>query len=569
MKIIVKRYRLLIGIVILSFMLCPIEVIANNKIQTEILTIEWGIESLNDGDIVPYLTNYCFQAYLMENESVIKEASYSYTGESDGGEKYDGSDLPIKPGNYSVLAFDPDHPENELQRHFRIQKGVLIGIFFENSIYNGKPQVLAEIKPLVGGVELNPDRLGIQYQGMLENGEIYKESNVPPSETGNYKVDFSYKGDDYYEQYQETKEVKIKPIELNNTEFMIGHPISKVYDGTVSVLSDNIKGLSHPQILEQDQTDINYTFGKAEFESKDVVPMYKNKVILTDVILSGEKAYNYELIHKSEEEKKINQTEKKDQMSTEIELTGEITPKPMDVKLIGEDKVYDGSSELIQFTFSINEEDLIKGERLKVDVTDAFMPWYGKVTEMQKDVGEYFVWASTGMYFVGNDKTNDTNYVIKNQLISSINTYKIMPAKIILKSHYVSKFQGEKDPILDYSVFRITDENQEILGLYGSDILYGELERDPGEAIGNYSVYLGTLQNPNYRIAIENGENKFEILKQENNALTDKNIRSGRRNADSTYVEETEKNNMGLWSTIVISLIAIVGGYFFTKMSDV
>ncbi|MBC3889354.1 hypothetical protein GH810_13645 [Acetobacterium paludosum] len=439
--------------------------------------------------------------------------------------------------------------------------------FSEDVFYNGSPQNLAAIKPTVDGPEVDPALVEITYTGTKVNGEDYLESIIPPTDAGTYSVTAKYAGDDNYRSDSETKEIKIKCIELNLMDFFTEKPITKIYDGTLDVPENAIVGLKNRKVIKDDENNVIFNFKSASFLSKDVMPAEPNTVTVKNVTITGSKGQNYIIVENTNENKETDQEKKvaKDAKLniSDVVLSASITPKPVEVFLTGQDKVYDGTANLNECEFNINSEDVIAGEEIEIFTTDDFSPWYGEENSQQKDVGEYYVWASGGYYFYGINGTNGNNYTIKNDPISSKEKYCITPAPITVVPSYRSKVEGDQDPFLTYTVWRDHSGDTLAEGLFGGDTLYGSLEREAGEAVGKYDVYLGSLSNSNYYISFVQGEDKFEILKKDEAAAA---VYSGDYYNPSTGTGEDEKEPPVAYFGIALALLLlIVGGIFFGK----
>ncbi|MGV8906690.1 MAG: MBG domain-containing protein [Acetobacterium sp.] len=438
--------------------------------------------------------------------------------------------------------------------------------FSDNVTYNGYPQVLAAINAPAGGKALDPGLIEITYEEIIDNENSLTQTIKPPTEPGTYLVTVKYEGDKNYQSYRETKEIEIKKIELKPTEFITKKPATKVYDGTAKVTADTIEGLSNSGVLEKDINDVNFKYETSQFISKDVVPIDLNKIILTKVTISGDKGTYYHLIPNT----KVSNDElvpiTPDNDSVTVTLSGKITPKPVGMFLIGEDKVYDADPLVDGYELSYNQEDVITGEEIGVRITDAFIPWYGKMATQIKDVGQYYIWASEGFYLYSSNGTNIDNYTVADDPISSTEKYTITPIPVIVEAWFQSKTEGDPEPELNYVTWRDygSDKgNQQYNeGLLNEDCFSGALDRAPGEASGKYNIYIGTLNNPNYRISFENGENMFEILPM---VPTEQN--SGSSTALDNQGGSIESNP--LIPKLFFSGMAIAGGVFFMKMRNI
>ncbi len=114
--------------------------------------------------------------------------------------------------------------------------------------------------------------------------------------------------------------------------------------------------------------------------------------------------------------------------------------------------------------------------------------------EQGEDVGEYRIIHGTL------NLDNNPNY---NIILTEV-YFEITPKLIVVSANYRSKIYGNSDPTLTYEI------------TYGDliegDELSGSLEREEGEAVGQYEITLGTLGNRNYDIIFES--NTFAIHKR-------------------------------------------------------
>lgn len=438
-----------------------------------------------------------------------------------------------------------------------IEQGTLIPMiaFSDQAVYNGNPQILATINPDPDGPELNPEMIEITYQGIKSDGEAYPQSTLPPTDAGTYTVLAKYQGDDAYTSIAETREIKIKPLELKTTDFFTEKPVVKIYDGNTNVADNAIQGLRNTGVITMDINAVNFSYKAAKFLSKDVKVVNSNQVILKEVAISGSKSKNYLIVDEKKEAKPLT--------NMDVFLAASINPKPVDVILTGQDKVYDGTANLYDYKLTINQADLIKGEEVGAFGAENFYPWYGDVNTQQDKVGTYNVWATGGFYLYGINGTNPDNYTIKNDTIVSKQKYQITPASVTVIPAYVSKNQGEPDPALTYVVWQNESGDGFVKGLYGDDVLYGSLERESGESVGTYDVFLGSLNNPNYQITLTDGKDKFEILKSPDAVAT--YTGNDYDNGGNESGEAEKKSPVPYFGIAFLILLLIAGGIFFGK----
>lgn len=440
-------------------------------------------------------------------------------------------------------------------------------VFSKDVFYDGSSRSLAEIKPASGGPDIDSELVEITYAGTKLNGEVYQESELPPTDAGVYTVVAAYQGDEHYQSCSETKELKIKPAELKLTDFFTAKPIEKIYDGTTAVLENSITGLENTGVVKTDVDQVAFQYQSASFLSKDVKPAVPNQITLKNVTITGDRSFNYVLVADQDANKDNDQGKNvvanNGPSTFDVLLSANILPKPVDVFLLGQDKVYDGNADLHDYDFSINRDDVIAGEEIAIFTTDDFNPWYGEVDKQIKDVGEYIVWASTGFYFYGLNGTNGDNYTTKDNPISSREKYSITPASITVVPSYRFKVEGDDDPVLIYSVWRDKSGDTLTDGLFGNDVLYGTLEREAGEAVGKYDVYLGSLSNSNYYISFAQGEDKFEIIAKDKAAASIDS--SGYYNPSTGTGAEEKQPPVAYFGIALLLLLLIVGGIFFGK----
>lgn len=428
-------------------------------------------------------------------------------------------------------------------------------VFSTDVVYTGNPQVLAAVNPAPDGPELDFERIEITYKGILSNGEAYPLSTIPPSESGTYMVFAAYRGDENYQKIDNQKEIKIKPIELKTSQFFTEKPITKIYDGNTSVPEVALKGLGNSGVVDADKNKVAFNYRTANFLFKDVKPATANLVILKEITIAGNKAKNYIIVDENQGTKPLS--------SIDISLVAGILPKPVEVFLVGQDKVYDGTPNLHDYKLTVNKTDLIRGEDLGAFGAENFYPYYGDVNTQQKDVGNYYVWATGGFYLSGINGTNSDNYTIYSQTIISKSKYAITPASVTVIPNYVSKIQGEADPALTYTVWQDDSGDGFVKGLYGNDVMYGALEREAGEAVGTYDVLLGSLNNSNYRIRLADNADKFEIIKKEDVvAVYGGNDYS---NGGNSVVEKEEESPVPYMGIALLLLLLIAGAIFFGK----
>jgi hypothetical protein len=319
-------------------------------------------------------------------------------------------------------------------------------------------------------------------------------------------------------------------------------------------------------VLPQDEDGLVFDFNSARFYDKNVLT--DNFLILSGMSLSGDRASNYAIASiPNEKLEALNETLAEDEQikSNDCFLEGQITKRPVGIFLTGADKSYDGTPNLLSYGFAIDEEDLVSGESISIETNSAFAPWYGDEANRIKDVGEYRVFAQDGFTIVGLSQTLGSNYCSEQAVIFSRLFYDITPVEIVVEPTFRYKYEGDDDPPLTYSIWRVTTEDRLLDGLFGEDVLYGSLTREKGEIPGKYDIYQGDLNNGNYIIYFQNGEDKFEIRDREDvvETISGTDYSSSGGGGVGNWTEEISPTEA--FSGFLILLIVVVAGIFFIR----
>lgn len=111
---------------------------------------------------------------------------------------------------------------------------------------------------------------------------------------------------------------------------------------------------------------------------------------------------------------------------------------------------------------------------------------YGPSTTPPTNVGDY--WVTPASALVGGTEANyQFTYLSAN--------YTITQRPITVGAVPTFKVYGNADPALEWQI--------ESGNLAYDDTLYGSLDRDPGENVGEYDILRGTLENDNYAITYD------------------------------------------------------------------
>jgi uncharacterized repeat protein (TIGR02543 family) len=233
----------------------------------------------------------------------------------------------------------------------------------------------------------------------------------------------------------------------------------KIYDGTVNasiIYWGSLNGVEPGDEVELDITDANAIFSNKNVENNKIVT-------ISGLNLSGEDANKYYIEDQTAE--------------------ADITPRGLILSnFIADSKIYDGSTDVTNADFDDNR------------ITDDILEFTFDVVFVNPDAGNNINVNFTNINISGGIDAN--NY----ELSSSTGTAHadIYPKPITASvDEDQSKIYGEADPILTYSF----DEDQ----LIGDDELSGVLERETGEAVGVYSINIGTLTaGNNYSLSLDN-----------------------------------------------------------------
>lgn len=156
----------------------------------------------------------------------------------------------------------------------------------------------------------------------------------------------------------------------------------------------------------------------------------------------------------------------------------------------------------------------------------------------------------TKIELVGEKKSNyifDEPEIYGNILKKNI---LITPLK---ESNNLKKIFGDDDNKIIYS----------IQGLIYGDVLTGELSRESGEDVGKYKILLGSLDNPNYNIEIE--ESYFEIQKRKVIITAEENSKIyGEEDPNLTYKIKNEVDTESLIGSLSRQAGEEVGEYQIT-----
>ncbi|WKY44567.1 YDG domain-containing protein [Eubacteriaceae bacterium ES2] len=438
--------------------------------------------------------------------------------------------------------------------------------FMTDVYYNGQEQALATITGASGGPDLQASKISISYRGRLLNGDNYAKTETAPVDAGIYTVTVSYSGDENYQNISVSNRVTLNQMVLSYDGFETEAGIEKIYDGNTELEKEVISGLSHKMVLSQDKDQLIFDFKTARFYNQNV--QSDNFLILSGVSISGDRASNYTVASIPEEKLEVlNEKLAEDEQikSNDCFLDGQITERPVGIFLTGADKTYDGTPNLLSYGFAIDEEDLVSGDSISIETNSAFAPWYGDETNRIKDVGEYRVFAQEGFSIVGLGQTLASNYRSERPVIYSRLFYEINPVEIVVEPTFRYKYDGDDDPPLTYSIWRVTTEDRLLDGLFGDDVLYGSLTREKGEIPGKYDIYQGDLNNGNYIIYFQNGEDKFEIRDREDvvETISGNDYDASGGGGIGGWTEEISPTEA--FGGVLILLIVVVAGIFFIR----
>lgn len=177
---------------------------------------------------------------------------------------------------------------------------------------------------------------------------------------------------------------------------------------------------------------------------------------------------------------------------------GNINKKVVDVVASASSKIYGEADPEFNYSLTLLDGDVVTGKLSR---------------EQGEDAKTYAITLGT---------LENSNYSFN--LIT--NYFTIYPKDITVTPNKSSKIYGDEDPVIDY----LAD------GLINDDVLNGQLSRQSGENIGTYNVVIGSLNNPNYNIQLN--DQTFDILQRDVTAtfyVQDKNY-DGTNKVNYTYV---------------------------------
>ncbi|MDN3546264.1 MBG domain-containing protein [Kinneretia asaccharophila] len=154
-----------------------------------------------------------------------------------------------------------------------------------------------------------------------------------------------------------------------------------------------------------------------------------------------------------------------------------IQRRPISIRADDKNKIYGDSDPSL--SWSVVSGELISGDTLK--------------GSLSRDAGQ-----QVGSYRIDVSGLSNPDYLISTQN-GSLN---IQPRPLSIRPDSLSKYLGENDPLLTWS---LRSGN-----LLPGDMLTGSLVRQPGEAIGRYAIDASALSNSNYLLMREPGY--LEIL---------------------------------------------------------
>ncbi len=318
------------------------------------------------------------------------------------------------------------------------------------TISNG--EVTIEILPKVVSVEINQDSLTKEYTKSQQGIELEIFVDGKQIDNLNYHVD-------YFNQENE----KILPINVG------------VYNFSVIIDNKNYYGSATGEFsITQKSIDLIVLADQYKFygDSNEEIQYYLNGLIdgdYIDVVLGREDGenvgvYKIKLLSAEHQNYKINFSDN---------YFYKIVAKNILVIADETHKTFGESDDLLTYKIFMNNQ--IVSELLNGDVL------YG---ELQREIGE-----DVGKYEINLGTLGNNNYEItfvKNYLT-------IYPKQLNIIIDNVEVEYGKTSP-LTYTV----------KGDYDSSLISGELQREPGENVGEYIISAGTLHSQNYELNIKN-----------------------------------------------------------------
>ncbi len=254
-----------------------------------------------------------------------------------------------------------------------------------------------------------------------------------------------------------TTSADINPATINFVEAILA--ASRVYDGTRAA-ELNTSGAQFDGIVTGDDLNVASAFG--EFGDKNVAD--GKQVSISDITLSGVDAGNYVLA------------------DTTATTTANITPATINFvdAILAASRAYDGTTDAQLDASGARFDGMVAGDDLIA--TNAI----GTFADANADNGKQV--SIEGIALGGVDTGN---YILADTTAST--TADILRREVAVAADSQIKIRGEVDPALTFDVER-QNANR---GLLMGESLTGELERNAGEASGNYAITQGSLVNAN------------------------------------------------------------------------
>ncbi len=244
----------------------------------------------------------------------------------------------------------------------------------------------------------------------------------------------------------------------------------KVYDGNTNAVKVGTPVVNG--ILNSDDVTLNTTTTSVQFEDENAGA--SKLVVFSGYFLMGSDADNYTLNQPSS-------------------VTAAIIQKELSIDgIVAQDKVYDGSSSAT-YTGNPNLVGKISGDDVTLVSSAAAASFESPDAGVNQNV------SFNGFDISGADRNN--YLLIQPSSIASIN-----PVDIVIQADNKTKPYNTDDPVLTYTISG---------SLVAGDNFTGELSRDVGEDVGEYTISQGSLQvSSNYNISFTSGV--FEITKASN-----------------------------------------------------
>lgn len=333
---------------------------------------------------------------------------------------------------------------------------IITGIDDKTVTFNGKTQGIDLSKANISGDAVDVSKLTVTY---TKDGKTVAE----PRDAGTYDVAISYEDTNYIGSTTAKLIINKKEVSVKGFEAQ-----SKVYDGKADAVvnSTNAKldGMIEGTDVGFDNSGLKFTFDNKNVGTNKTV---KNT---TPITLTGADADNYNLKNPT------------------VELTADITAKPVTVTATVAEKTYDGRTDDAKVTMSAS--GIIAGDDVQLVAT--------KGVYANADAGDAV--EVTVFHAVSGDDANNYNFEIANKAYGKVNKADLnvtltAPAAVTYdgKTHEVSgvKDNGRVEADKGKTLYTLTYNNKDALPVDAGT--YSATAKLTDEGSKNYNLTANTV----------------------------------------------------------------------------